>query len=82
MLSCLQKNRINRNKLDNEAKSNNKNLDFMPFIQNNINGHIEWEQSKNIFAVKPLKIQYRNGLRKQKALLILKMRKSRFKREF
>ena len=39
----LAKNRINRNKTDNEAKSNNKNSDFMPFISNNINGHIEWE---------------------------------------
>ena len=39
----LAKNRINRNKLDNKAKSNNKNLDLMPFIQNNMNGHIEWE---------------------------------------
>lgn len=39
----LAKNQINRNKLDNKAKSDNKNLDFMPLIQNNINGHIEWE---------------------------------------
>ncbi len=39
----LAKNLINRNKTDNEAKSNNKNLDFMLFIQNDINGHIEWE---------------------------------------
>ena len=39
----LAKNRRNRNKRDNEAKSDNKNLDFMPFIQNNINGYIEWE---------------------------------------
>lgn len=39
----LAKNRINRNKLDNKAKSNNKNLDFIPFIQKDINGHIEWE---------------------------------------
>ena len=39
----LAKNQINRNKLDNKAKSYNKNLDFMPLIQNNINGHIEWE---------------------------------------
>lgn len=39
----LAKNQINRNKLDNKAKSNNKNLDFMLFIQNNIDGHIEWE---------------------------------------
>ena len=37
----LAKNRINRNKLDNNAKFDNQNLDFMPFIQNNINGHIE-----------------------------------------
>ena len=40
--NMLAKNRINRNKLDNKAKSDNKNLDFMPFIQNDINGHIEW----------------------------------------
>ena len=39
----LAKNRRNRNKLDNKAKFDNKNLDFMPFTQNNINGHIEWE---------------------------------------
>ena len=39
--NMLAKNQINRNKLDNKAKSDNKNLDFMPFIQNNINGHIE-----------------------------------------
>ncbi|EDP23612.1 hypothetical protein PEPMIC_01417 [Parvimonas micra ATCC 33270] len=39
----LAKNQINRNKLDNKVKSNNKNLDFMLFIQNNIDGHIEWE---------------------------------------
>ena len=29
--------------MDNKDKSDNKNLDFMPFIQNNINGPIEWE---------------------------------------
>lgn len=39
----LAKNRINRNKLDNKAKSDNKNLDFMPFIQNDIDGYIELE---------------------------------------
>ena len=39
----LAKNQINRNKKDNKAKSNNKNLDFMLFIQNNIDEHIEWE---------------------------------------
>ena len=39
----LAKNRRNRNKLDNKAKTDNKNLDFMEFIQNEINGHIEWE---------------------------------------
>ena len=37
------KNQINRNKMDNRAKTDNNNLDFMPFIQNNINGHIELE---------------------------------------
>lgn len=39
----LAKNQINRNKLENKAKSNNKNLDFILFILNDINGHIEWE---------------------------------------
>jgi len=39
----LAKNWINRNKLDNKAKSDNKNLDFMPFIQNDIDGYIELE---------------------------------------
>lgn len=39
----LAKNHINRNKMDNKAKSDNKNIDFMPFIQNDINGHIELE---------------------------------------
>lgn len=39
----LAKNQINRNKVDNKAKSDNKSLDFMPFIQNNIDGHIELE---------------------------------------
>lgn len=39
----LAKNRINRNKTDNEAKSDNNNFDFMPFIQNDTDGHIEWE---------------------------------------
>ena len=41
--SVLAKNQINRNKTDNKVKSDNKNLDFMPFIRNDINGHIEWE---------------------------------------
>lgn len=39
--NMLAKNRINRNKLDNKTRSDNKNLDFMRFIQNDINGHIE-----------------------------------------
>lgn len=39
----LAKNQINRNKLDNKAKSNYKTLDFILFIQNKINGHIEFE---------------------------------------
>lgn len=41
--NMIAKYQINRNKTDNKAKSDNKNLDFMPFIQNNINGHIERE---------------------------------------
>ena len=41
--NMLANNLINRNKLDNKAKSDNKNIDFTPFIQNNINGHIELE---------------------------------------
>ena len=39
----LAKNQINRNKTDNKAKVDNKSIDFMPFIQNDINVHIEWE---------------------------------------
>lgn len=39
--NMLAKNQINRNKMDNKAKSDNKNLDLIPFIQNDINGHIE-----------------------------------------
>lgn len=39
----LAKNRINRNKMENRAKIDNNNLDFMLFIQNDIDGHIEWE---------------------------------------
>ena len=41
----LAKNQITRNKIDNGDKSQNKNFDFMPFVINDINGHIEWEQS-------------------------------------
>lgn len=29
---CLQKNLINRNKMDNNDKFDNKKLNFMPFI--------------------------------------------------
>ena len=39
----LAKNQINRNKTDSGAKTDKNNLDFMPFIQSSINGHIEWE---------------------------------------
>lgn len=39
--NVLAKNQINRNKTDNNDKFDIKNLDFMPFIQNNIKGHIE-----------------------------------------
>ena len=41
--NMLAKNRINRNKMENRAKIDNNNLDFMPFIQNDINGYIEFE---------------------------------------
>ena len=51
----LAKNQRNRNKSDNKAKFNNKNIDFMLFIQNDINGHIEWEQSEK--SQKQLKIR-------------------------
>jgi len=37
------KNQINRNKMDNRAKTDIENLDFITFIQNNSNGHIELE---------------------------------------
>ena len=41
---CLQYacKKSDRNKRYNKAKFDNKNVDFMPFIQNDINGHIEW----------------------------------------
>ena len=39
----LAKNQVNRNKMNNVDKIYSKNLDFMPFIQNNINGYIEFE---------------------------------------
>lgn len=39
----LAKNQINRNKIDNRAKTDKNNLDFTSFIQIDINGHIEWE---------------------------------------
>lgn len=51
----LAKNRINRNKTDNKVKSDNKNLDFMPFIQNNINCISNGNnRNKYVFAIKPL----------------------------
>lgn len=39
----LAKNQINRNKTDNKTKFDNKNIDFMTFIQSDINEHIKWE---------------------------------------
>lgn len=39
----LAKNRITRNKMENRAEIDNKNTDFTPVIQNEINGHIEFE---------------------------------------
>ena len=37
----LAKSQVNMNKTDNTSKSYNKNIDFMPLIQNNINRRIE-----------------------------------------
>ena len=39
----LAKNQINRNKIDNTAKFVTVSLDLMLFIQDGINGHIEFE---------------------------------------
>lgn len=36
----LVKNQINRNKMDNKARPDNKNIDFMLFTQKDVNGHI------------------------------------------
>lgn len=47
----FEKNRINRNKTDNKAKSDNKNVDITLFILNNSNGHIEWEQQKTVRTI-------------------------------
>lgn len=82
----LAKNQTNRNKTGNKAKLDKKNLDFMPFIQNNSNGYIEWEYcNKYVSVIKLLKIQCLNVLQEQKIIsdtvLILKARKNRFKRE-
>ena len=61
MIKCFRasnifvKNQINRNKLDNKAKIYIKNIDFIPIIQNDINGNNEWEQSqKNKKLVKSI----------------------------
>lgn len=42
--NMLAKNGINRNKMDNKVKVDNKNIDFMTFIQNYVNGYIGFEQ--------------------------------------
>lgn len=39
----LAKNLINRNKTDNETKSDNKNTAFISFMQNKTNGYIKCE---------------------------------------
>jgi len=39
----LAKNQINRNKTDNIVKTDKNNIDFMLFIQNDTDGHIELE---------------------------------------
>ena len=65
--NMLAKNQINRNKIDIRAKTDIKNLDFMPFIQNDISGHIEWEQQyiyfcDNIFILKSWKKYLQKGV--------------------
>ena len=47
----LAKNQINKNKTDNKAKTDIKNLDFMPFIQNDSNG--QSSGNKNTKPCKP-----------------------------
>lgn len=42
--NMLAKNGIKRNKMDNKVKVDNKNIDFMTFIQNYVNGYIGFEQ--------------------------------------
>ena len=41
--SVLAINQLNRNKTNNKAKFHSKTTDFITFIQNNINEHIEFE---------------------------------------
>lgn len=41
--ACNMLAKRNKNKMDNKAKTDIKNIDFTSFIQNDINGHIEWE---------------------------------------
>lgn len=41
--NMLAKNWINRNKMDNKAEFDNRNIDFTLFIQNDINGCVEFE---------------------------------------
>lgn len=44
--------------MDNKAKYDNKNLEFMPFIQNTIKEHVEIGNNSNkyVFINKQLKI--------------------------
>lgn len=35
--------KISIKKTDNKAKDDNKKIDYIPFIQNNLNGYIKWE---------------------------------------
>ena len=64
----LAKNRKNRNKTDNRAKTDKNNIDFMTFIQNDTDGHIEWEQIKPCskaykgLFVRVVLANFRNGL--------------------
>lgn len=39
----LAKNQINRNKMDNSDMTQTKSIDFTLLIENDTDGHIEWE---------------------------------------
>lgn len=65
----LAKNQINRNKIDNKAKFDNKNIDFMPFIQNKINEHMSVLKVQN--HIKLFKIFKKNNINNRLLLFVI-----------